>query len=275
MSKWKYGISAAPDAPETAPILLTGELCDCLREAAALGFDAIEYHTRENAPLGPVKIRKTMEETGCRVSMLVTGRLYTQGHYSLTHDDPENKKRALQGMLWYIDMAAELRCGVVLGWAKGRVRDAASPDAYFERLTESLSVLDQAAGEKGVPVVIEVINHYETDAFVTAGELCAYLERHRLQNCYVHLDTYHMLLEEEDFVKAVRTAAGRLGYVHFADTTRWHPGSGYMDYKPVLRALDEAGYSGYLTIECFPRGNARETARKGLQYLKSVEDALF
>ena len=41
MGKWKYGVSAALDAPKTAPILLTGDICDCLREAAELGFNGI------------------------------------------------------------------------------------------------------------------------------------------------------------------------------------------------------------------------------------------
>lgn len=275
MGKWKYGVSAAPDAPKQAPILLTGEICDCLRRAADLGFDAIEYHTRENAPLNIARIRSMMKETGCRICMLVTGRLYTQGHLSLTQSDPGKRRLALEGMLRYIDMAAELQSGLVLGWAKGCIREAGAPELYFERLNESLQRLDHAAGEKGVPIVIEVINHYEVDALMTAKELRTYLERHNLQNCYVHLDTFHMLLEEEDFAGAIRTAANRLGYVHFADTTRWYPGSGYMDYKPILRALDEVGYSGYLTIECFPRENAEETARKGLRYLKSLEEVLF
>jgi sugar phosphate isomerase/epimerase len=275
VGKWKYGVSAALDAPKTAPILLTGDICDCLREAAELGFQAIEYHTRENAALDTAKIRNTMERTGCQISMLVTGRLYTQGHYSLTHNDPENRRAALEGMLRYINLAAELSCGVVLGWAKGNIREADSLRAYFERLTDGLRVLDQAAAERHVPIMIEVINHYEVDVFKTSRELCEYLKRHKFQNCLVHLDTFHMLLEEETFVEAIQTAAGRLGYVHLADTTRWYPGSGYMDYKPVLRALNDVGYKGYLTIECFPRENAKECARKGLRYLKTLEETLF
>ena len=48
MKKRKYALSAAPQAPKTAPILLTGDICECLKKAAELGYDAIEYHTREN-----------------------------------------------------------------------------------------------------------------------------------------------------------------------------------------------------------------------------------
>lgn len=275
MRKWKYGVSAAPDAPKTAPILLKGDICHCLREAAAIGFDAIEYHTRENAEFDIAEIKRTMQETGCRISMLVTGRLYTEGHYSLTSEDPENEKTALEGLLRYIDMAAALECGIVIGWAKGNIRESSSRESYFKKLTKNLKILDQSAFEKNVPIVIEVINHYEVDVFMTAEETSAYIQEQGFKSCFVHLDTFHMSLEELNFVKAIQTAGPRLGYVHLADTTRWYPGSGYMDYKPIMRTLEQAGYSGYLTIECFPHENAKETAEKGLRYLKVLEDSLF
>lgn len=274
MNIWKYAASAAPEAPKTAPILLTGDICDCLRKAAALGFDAIEYHTRENVVFDYEKIRKTMAETGCKISMIVTGRLYTQGGYSLTSEDLENEKTAVKGMLRYVDMAAELQAGIVLGWAKGNIKDTSGPENYFARLTKNLKYVDDYAAAKNVPVVIETINHYEVDVFTTARETAAYLEKSGLRNCYVHLDTFHMMLEEENYPQAIRAAGSRLGYFHFADSTRWYPGSGYFDFKTVLRTLNEIGYNGYLSIECFPHELAEETARKGLQYLKCLEDAV-
>lgn len=274
MKTWKYGISAACAAPKAAPILLTGDICDCLRNAAELGFDAIEYHTRENVEFDYDAVKQTMEETGCRISMIVTGRLFTEGGFCLTSDDPENEKIALEGMLKYVDMAAAVHAGLVLGWAKGNIRNASSREAYFERLTRNLKKIDEAAAEKNVPIVIEVINHYEVDAFMTAGELTKYLEEHTLKNCFVHLDTFHMMLEEENYSRAIMTAGERLGYVHFADTTRWYPGSGYMNYKEIFRALEAVGYDGYLTIECFPHDDYRETARKGLQNLKCIAETV-
>lgn len=83
-----------------------------------------------------------------------------------------------------------------------------------------------------------------------------------------------MMLEEEDYPQAIRAAGKRLGYFHFADSTRWYPGSGYFDFKTILRTLDEVDYHGYLSIECFPRENAGETALKGLRYLKTLEDTM-
>jgi len=275
MKKWKYGISAAPAAPKTAPILLTGDICDCLRQAADLGFDAIEYHTRETADFDYDKILATMEQTGCRISMIVTGRLFTEGGYSLTSSDPEKERMAVEGMLRYVDMASRLDAGLVLGWAKGNIRAAESREVFFERLTKNLRIIDKAAAEKNVKVNIEVINHYEVDVFMTAAEMAAYLEQEGFTNLYGHLDSFHMLLEEESFTKAIRTVGSRMGYFHLADTTRWYPGSGYMDYKEILRALESIGYDGYLTVECFPHEDNLETAAKALQYMKFIEQTVF
>ena len=157
MRVWKYAASAAPEAPKTAPILFTGNICDCLRNAAAAGFDAIEYHTREDADFDYDLIRKTMKATGCRVSMIVTGRMNTEGGLSITSEDPEVEKAALEGMLRYIDMAAEMKSGIVIGWAKGRISLTSGPEAYFERLTRNLRIMDEAAAAKNVPINIEVL----------------------------------------------------------------------------------------------------------------------
>lgn len=275
MKNWKYAVSAAPAAPKTAPILLTGDICDCLRRAAALGFDAIEYHTRETTAFDYEKIIATMEETGCRISMIVTGRLFTEGGYSLTSEDPANEETAVAGMLRYVDMAARLGAGLVVGWAKGNIKAAADRETYFARLTKNLKIVDKAAAEKKVPVVIEVINHYEVDVFTTAAELAEYLAENSFSSLYAHLDTFHMQLEEESYTKAIESVAGRLGYFHIADSTRWYPGSGYMDFKEILRTLESTGYDGYLALECFPHEDNEDTARKGLQYMKFIQQTVF
>lgn len=274
MRRWKYAVAATQEALKKAPILLHGDICECLRTAAVIGFDAIEYHARENTEFDYDTIRKTMEETGCKISMFSTGLLYSQGGFSLTNEDPEKERIAVDGILRYIDIAAKLGAGVVIGLVRGHIRDASSREVYFERLSKNLRLLDKVASEKGVSINIEAINHYETDVCVSARETVAYLEANDLNNCNVHLDTYHMLLEEEDYPKAIRTAGKRLGYVHFADTTRWYPGSGYMDFKPIFKALDEINYDGYLSIECFPHEDGISTASKGLKYLKAIEEAI-
>ena len=274
MKKWKYALSAAPDAPEDAPILLVGDVCSCLRKAAALGYDAIEYHTRENADLPYGEILRTMEETGCRISMIVTGRIATQGGMHLVSDDPEKEAACMAGFHRYIDMASRLGAGIVLGWAKGNVSSQEDLPLYYERLAQNLGILDRYAAGKNVPIMIEVINHYEVNVFQTAELLMEFLNSHELPNCRAHLDSFHMMVEEADIHAAIDQCGSRLGYVHLADYGRYEPGSGQFAFEGMIRHLSDIGYEGYLAVECKHLGDRMETARKGLQYLKQLEQNL-
>lgn len=271
MINWKYALSAAPDAPEDAPILLVGDICTCLRNAASLGYDAIEYHTRENVDLPYEEIIQTMQETSCRISMIVTGRIATQGGLHLVSEDPDKEKACAEGFLRYIDMASRLGAGLVIGWAKGNVHDPEELPSYYERLAHNLDILDRYAAEKQVPIMIEVINHYEVTVFRTAETLMTFLRNHTLPNCHAHLDTFHMMIEEADIHHAIDQCKDRLGYVHLADYGRYEPGSGQFDFGGMLKHLAQIGYDGYLAIECKHLEDRMETARKGLSYLKQLE----
>lgn len=69
---------------------------------------------------------------------------------------------------------------------------------------------------------------------------------------------------------AFEAAGDRLGYFHVAGSTRWYPGSGTMDLKKIFSLLEKTGYDGYVTVECFPRGDGKETARKAIEYLNTL-----
>lgn len=272
MKRNLYAVSAVSEAPATAPLLMKGDMCECLRKASAIGYDAIEYHTRETADIDYEAVKRTMKETGCRISMIVTGRLYTEGGYSLMSEDPENEQTAVEGMLKYIEMAKKLNANVVLGWAKGRIPSPDKRDECMVRLTKNFKILDEAARNAGLDIVVEVVNHYETDIFYTSKSLVDYLDANDFTNLKAHLDTYHMNLEETDFPAAIRYAGDRLGYVHFADNSRSYPGSGVIDFDGILGAMKEIGYNGYYSVECLPGDNAEETARRALEHLKKVEE---
>lgn len=270
MRSWKLGVSTADTAPEGAPLLLLGSIRENLEKAKTLGYDAIEVHTREDVQYDFEKIKNDMAETGIRIIQLVTGRLNTEGLCSILDDRPYVVEACMKGMYTYIDMAAEIGADVVLGWAKGNVPAGKSSDKYIARLAGNLRKLNDYGKEKGVRINIEVINHYEVNIFVTAQETVDFIEKYDLDNCYVHLDAYHMQLEELDPVEAIRTAKDHLGYFHIADSTRWYPGSGQMDLIEILETLEKVGYDGYVTVECFCHGDGYQTAEKAIKYLKNI-----
>lgn len=267
---WKYSLSTADEAPPTAPILLTGNINDNLIQASKLGYNAIEIHTRPDENFDYYSIREEMNKHDIQISAIITGRLNTEGQCNLIDDRPYIIESAMQGMYQYIDMAAKLNTDIVLGWAKGNIPHDKNRNKYLQRLAHNLSKLADYAAERKVKIHAEVINHYEVNIFTTAKETMDFIKQWHLQNIYVHLDTFHMNIEETDPIKAIQYCKKHLGYFHLADNTRSYPGSGQIPFPHILKTLKNIGYDGYLSVECLPGNNRQQTAKLALDYLKSI-----
>lgn len=274
MNHWNMACSSAPDAPTTAPILLKGSIEDNLRQAAKLGFQAIEVHMRETTQLDLPAIQTIMDEYHVKISALVTGRLNTEGKVNLIDDNPEITQAARVGMKQYVDLAQSLGADLVIGWVKGNIPASGDRSIYLDRLADHLRELAIYAKTRRVRLNIEVINRYEVNLFTTCRELVEFLDAYQLDNCFVHLDTFHMNIEENDSIAAIRLAGERLGYFHVADNTRRYPGVGQIDFAKQLKALQEINYQGYLSIECLPDPSGVEAAARGLAFIQKTLAAL-
>lgn len=271
MKTWKYAISTADQAPDTAPILLKGTLVENLKLARELGYDAIELHTREDEEFDYEEIQKA-EESGAKLAMIITGRLNTEGGCNLIDDVPYIQEAAMNRMKMYINVAAHLEANVVIGWVKGKIPSGGSREKYLRRLAKNLDELARYGAEKHVRLNIEVLNRYETNYFLTAHEVMEFIEDYKIDNLYVHLDTFHMSIEENDMVSAIHRCKGKIGYVHLADNTRQCPGRGTIDFAKVMKTLEEVGYDGYLSVECLPLPDGVTVAKEALMYLKDIEE---
>jgi D-psicose/D-tagatose/L-ribulose 3-epimerase len=116
---------------------------------------------------------------------------------------------------------------------------------------ESLARLaDKAAGD-GITLGLEVVNRYESNVLNTTEQALALIDEIGADNVVVHLDTYHMNIEEPGFAVPVEQAGARLGYVHVGESHRGHLGTGTVDFPAFFAALDRAGYDGVITFESF------------------------
>ncbi|MDO4546561.1 MAG: sugar phosphate isomerase/epimerase family protein [Clostridia bacterium] len=272
MKEFRLALSTANASPATAPILLNGSVVENLRRAAALGYDAIEVHIRENDAFDEVGILRAAAECSVEVAQIITGRLNTEGRCSLTDDRPYVVEAALRGMERYINMAASVGADLVIGWIRGTVPPGKDRCVYIQRLAECMRLLNSKSRTVGVKLNIEVINRYETNIFNTCEETIDFIEKYGLDNCFVHLDTFHMNIEEADMAQAIRRARGLLNYIHFADNQRRYVGSGSIDFEGVIQALRDIGYEGIISVECLPVPDAETAARASInrirQYLR-------
>ena len=267
MKKWQFALSSADEAAISAPILLRGDICDNLIQAAQLGYHALEVHTRETVFWDYPAIEKVMMEYNMKISAIVTGRLNTEGQVNLIDDVPYITHSAIMGMKQYIEMAERFKTDIVVGWVKGKIPACGNEKRYLDRLAYNLQILNDYAGERGVRLFLEVINRYETNIFNTAAETLEFVESNNLDNCFVHLDTFHMGIDEADPVAAIKLCGKKLGYMHLADNTREYPGSGQFNFCNIIQALEQIEYNGYLSVECLPKPDGLTAARYAIKNL--------
>jgi D-psicose/D-tagatose/L-ribulose 3-epimerase len=95
------------------------------------------------------------------------------------------------------------------------------------------------------------VNRYETNVLNTASQGVEMCKRVGAPNVKVHLDVYHMNIEESDITAAIMETGEYLGYFHTGDSHRGYMGSGSIDLAGVFRALVRANYQGPITFESF------------------------
>jgi D-psicose/D-tagatose/L-ribulose 3-epimerase len=120
-----------------------------------------------------------------------------------------------------------------------------------ERSAALVGSVADAAVRDGVRLTFEVLNRYETAMINTAAQALAYCQLAGSTNLFIHLDTFHMAIEEADMAAAVRAAAPSLGYLELGQSGRGALGTGVIDVVEIVRVAREAGYRGPIGVEAF------------------------
>jgi len=150
----------------------------------------------------------------------------------------------------------------------GRAAHALERSA-IERSASLVGSVADAAARDGVRLAFEVLNRYETAMVNTAAQAIAY---HRLAgspNLFVHLDTFHMAIEEADLAAAVRDTVPVLGYLELGQSGRGPLGAGVVDNAEVVRVARAAGYRGPIGVEAFSAGILSPLANDALAIWRS------
>lgn len=101
----------------------------------------------------------------------------------------------------------------------------------------------------GLRIGIEPSNRYETHLINRGIDAARIIERVGAENLFIHLDTYHMHIEEESFASGFEAAAPYLGYVNVSEANRGVPGRGMLNWPAAMKAIADIGYQGPITLE--------------------------
>jgi sugar phosphate isomerase/epimerase len=267
----RLAIAISTHASQFEALAFKGELSSRLGEIADIGFDGVELAIRDPRLIEVDELRKLAAIHRVSVAAISTGQAFTEEGLSLVSSKREARELAVQRLMSHVPVAARLDAIIIVGLLGTATLDGQSVTEATARLAESLSVFAAAAGKEGVRVALEPINRYESAFIRTVGEALDLLEQVDQRNVGLLLDTFHMNIEEVSIADSIRRCSDRIFHVHVADSNRWHPGGGHLDFKSVLAGLEEVGYAGYLSGEFLPVPDGRTAAERFVAYMRPFQ----
>ncbi len=251
-------------------VAIKGALADGMRKMAELGYDGVELAVRDPAMVDAEEAKTLAAEFGVEIPALGTGQAYGEEGLSFTSPDADIRSRAAKRIRAHVELAEKLGAMVIIGLIRGTLVEGVERKQAVTWMKEALAECARFAEPKGVRLVVEPLNRYETSLLNTAGEAVALAEEIGAPNVGLLVDTFHMNIEEPSIEESIREAAGRIWHVHVADSNRWAPGAGHIDFRSIVKTLREIGYEGYLSVEAMAVPSPEELAVSSLGYLRKM-----
>ena len=160
--------------------------------------------------------------------------------------------------------------GVVYGGIGERTGEAPT-GAELDNVARVLQHTAKYAKNLGLELGIEPVNRYETHIMNTGWQAAAMIDRVGAENMFIHLDTYHMNIEEKGAANGILAARDHLKYIHLSETDRGVPGAGTCDWDEIFAAMAAIGFTGGLAMESFI--NLPPQIASGLSVWRPVADS--
>lgn len=213
------------------------------------GYELLEFSLHDTEHFDTAHARRVTEEAGLQV---VCSRGLAAGA-DVSSDDPAVVARGADLLAESIRVTDELGGTLLTGALYSAFGKFPRPIGAAGR-ANAVSALREAAAEaarRDIILGLEVCNRYETNVINTAAGALELADDVGADNVVIHLDTYHMNIEESDFRRPVNEVGERLGYVHIGENHRGYLGSGHLDFPDFFHALVDNGYTGAITFESF------------------------
>ncbi len=165
-----------------------------------------------------------------------------------------NPDGAIEHLKCAIDKAAEMGAEALSGVTYGGIgeRTGVEPTSKeYDNVARALEVSARHAKAKGIAFGIEPVNRYENHLINTAWQARDMIEKVGADNIFIHLDTYHMNIEEKGVGNGIIDAREHLRYIHLSESDRGTPGEGCCDWDEIFSTLAAIGFKGGLALESF------------------------
>ena len=268
----------------------SNESLGLIDRAKELGFDLMEVPLMEIDAVDAGAIRSRLEAVGLGVCTSTVCSDATD----LTSADERVRAQGVAYLKRCVDATADMGATTLSGVlysSLGRKIDGMPDQSYWDWSADGLRIVAKYAASRGVTIGLEPINRYETFLINTCDQAIRLADMIDEPNVGIHLDAYHMNIEETDFYGPTAKAVDRLCHYHLSESHRGTPGTGTVDWEQIYRALADNGYAGVVGLESFCQvSDAMRAATcmwrplapssdylltHGLAYLRDLEKRVF
>jgi len=232
-----------------------------IKKVADLGFDGAELAVRNPKNLKVENVIEIIKENDLEVPAIGTGQAYGEEGLSFSDPDEAIRKMAVKRINNQIIFASHFGAQVIIGLIRGIIKENVNKTEAEEWTIDCLRKCTEFAKEYNVRLTLEPVNRYESNFINTLNEGIEFIKRVGASNLGLLADTFHMNIEEISIYDSIIQAKDYITHVHFADSNRWAPGCGHIDFKKVIEILKKINYQGYVSAEILPLPDPDTAAR--------------
>ncbi|MET0714552.1 MAG: sugar phosphate isomerase/epimerase family protein [Mycetocola sp.] len=260
----KLGVHALVFSGGTTP----DEVAYTVGEAKKAGYDILELSLHDAVNLDVTAAKSALDAAGLDI-VCSRGLAFDA---DVSSDDPAVVARGAKLLQDSLQITSDLGGTHFTGAlysALGKYGHALTSTGRANVVAVLRDLAKDAKG-KGMTLGLEVCNRYETNVINTASQALTLADDIGEDNVLIHLDSYHMNIEEDDFVRPILLTGDRLGYIHIGENHRGYLGSGHLDFTSFFHALQQIGYAGAITFESFSSATVSPTLSNDLAIWRNL-----
>lgn len=225
---------------------------DCelaVSSAKQAGYDLIEIPALEPDRIDVAHTKATLDTYGMKAGLSLGLPLDSD----VNSEDSASVGRGREFLAGALEIAHGLGATYLGGVLYGSLRKYPEPATLRarENSVAAMRELARSAAPLGITIGLETVNRYETNLLNTARATLDFIDDIGEDNVVVHLDSYHMNIEEDGYRTPILDCGDRLGYFHIGESHRGYLGTGTIDFDAIFTALGDINYTGPITFESF------------------------
>ena len=241
-----------------------------VKKVADLGFDGAELAVRNPEDLKVDDVINILKENNLEVPAIGTGQAYGEEGLSFSDPDEMVRKAAVERIKDQILFASHFDAQVIIGLIRGIIVEKVNKTKAEKWTIDCLRKCTEFAKEYNIRLTLEPVNRYESNFINTLNEGIEFIKRVGASNLGLLADTFHMNIEEVSIYDSIVQVKDYITHVHFADSNRWAPGCGHLDFAKIVQTLKKIGYQGYVSAEILPFPDSDTAARITAETLNKI-----